>query len=106
MTAALSPDGKFLALLNNGFGSAESNYQQSIAILDLATNQLRDFPDARLAPNAKQSYFVGLAWNDSGTELYASLARSPTLRARSRATQATASPSIALPMEHCRPTAF
>ena len=72
VTAALSPDGKFLALLNNGFGSAESNYQQSIAILDLATNQLRDYPDARLAAKAKQSYFVGLAWNDSGTELYAS----------------------------------
>ncbi len=72
VTAAVSPDGKFLALLNNGFGSAESNYQQSIAIFDLTTNQPRDYPDSRLAENAKQSYFVGLAWNDAGTELYAS----------------------------------
>ena len=61
-------------LLNNGYGSAESNYQQSIAVLDLATNQLRDFPDARLAPHARQSYFVGLAWSSDGNELYASMA--------------------------------
>ena len=40
VTVALSPDGKFLALLNNGYGSAESEYHQSIAILDLATNKL------------------------------------------------------------------
>jgi len=74
VTAALRPDGKFLALLNNGYGSAESNYQQSIAILDLATNQLRDFPDSRLARSAKQTYFVGLAWSANGPELYASMA--------------------------------
>jgi DNA-binding beta-propeller fold protein YncE len=73
VTAVLSPDGKFLALLNNGYGSAESEYRQSVAILDLATNKLTDFPDARLAVHAKQSYFVGLAWNSNGSELYASI---------------------------------
>ena len=55
---AVRPDGKYLALLNSGYGSVESNYEQSIAILDIATNQLRDFPDSRLSVNAKQSYFV------------------------------------------------
>ena len=74
VTAVLSPDGKYLALLNNGFGSAESNYRQSIAVLDLATNQLRDFPDARLGPHAQQTYFLGLAWSADGRELYASMA--------------------------------
>ena len=74
VTAALSPDGKFLALLNNGYGSAESNYQQSIAILDLRTNQLKDFPDSRLAPRARQTYFLGLAWSSHGDEVYASMA--------------------------------
>ena len=69
----MSPDGKHLAMLNNGYGSVESDYHQSIAILDLATNKLRDFPDSRLARGAKQSYFIGLAWNDAGTELYASI---------------------------------
>jgi DNA-binding beta-propeller fold protein YncE len=74
VTAVPSPDGKYLALLNNGFGSAESNYQQSIAVLDLATNQLRDFPDPRLGPHAQQTYFLGLAWRADGHELYASMA--------------------------------
>ena len=74
VTAALSPDGKYLALLNNGFGSAQSNYQQSIAVLDLATNQLHDFPDSRLSTGAKQTYFIGLAWSADGAELYASIA--------------------------------
>ena len=74
VTAALSPDGKYLALLNNGFGSAESDYRQSIAVLDLRSNRLRDFPDARLATHARQTYFLGLAWSGDGSELYASMA--------------------------------
>jgi hypothetical protein len=74
VTVALSPDGKYLALLNNGFGSAESNYRQSIAVLDLASDHLRDFPDARLATHAQQTYFLGLAWSADGKELYASMA--------------------------------
>ncbi len=72
--AALSPDGKHLALLNNGRGTAESNYDQSIAIVELATNQLRDFPDPRLKLDARQTYFLGLAWSSDGKELYASIA--------------------------------
>jgi DNA-binding beta-propeller fold protein YncE len=71
---ALSPDGKYLAILNNGYGTAESRYQQSIALLDLATNRLHDFPDPRLGRDAKQTYFLGLAWSSDGKELYASMA--------------------------------
>ena len=71
---ALSPDGKYLAILNNGYGTAQSNFQQSIALLDLASNQLRDFPDPRLALHARQSYFLGLAWSSDGASLYASMA--------------------------------
>ena len=71
---ALSPDGKYLAILNNGYGTPGSSFQQSIALLELATNQLRDFPDPRLALHAKQSYFLGLAWSSDGTNLYASMA--------------------------------
>ncbi len=70
---ALSPDGRYLAILNNGYGTAESNFQQSIALLDLASNQLRDFPDPRLGLHAKQSYFLGLAWSSDGADLYASM---------------------------------
>jgi YVTN family beta-propeller protein len=71
---ALSPDGKYLAILNNGYGTAESKFQQSIALLDLASNQLRDFPDPRLALHARQSFFLGLAWSSDGGNLYASMA--------------------------------
>ena len=71
---ALSPDGKYLAILNNGYGTAESRFQQSIALLNLATNQLQDFPDSRLGQDAKQTYFLGLAWSSDGRELYASMA--------------------------------
>jgi DNA-binding beta-propeller fold protein YncE len=71
---ALSPDGKYLAVLNNGRGTVESQYQQSIAILELATNQLRDFPDPRLKVNARQTYFLGLAWSSDGKEIYTSIA--------------------------------
>jgi len=74
VTMALSPDLKYLAILNNGHGVAESKYQQSIAILDLATSELHDFPDARLALEARQTYFLGLAWSGDGRELYASMA--------------------------------
>ena len=35
---ALSPDGKYLAILNNGYGTEESDFQQSIATLKLATS--------------------------------------------------------------------
>ena len=74
VTAALSPDGKYLALLNDGFGSAESDYRQSISVLDLSSNQLRDFPDSRLGTLAQQTYFLGLAWSGDGHELFASMA--------------------------------
>jgi Lactonase, 7-bladed beta-propeller len=70
---ALSPDGKYLATLNNGYGTAESNFQQSIALLDLTNNELHDFPDSRLALVARQTYFLGLAWSSDGKELYASM---------------------------------
>ncbi|HEV2425940.1 MAG TPA: beta-propeller fold lactonase family protein [Terriglobia bacterium] len=74
LTAALSPDGRYLALLNNGFGTAESGDQQSIAILDLNSGALTDFPDARLGRRAHQSYFLGLAFSGDGQEIYASMA--------------------------------
>jgi YVTN family beta-propeller protein len=70
--AALSPDGKYLAILNNGFGTEESDYQQSIAVYDLASNRVTDFPDERLAHNSHQDYFLGLAFSADGSKLYAS----------------------------------
>src|SRR5271157_1921067 len=72
-TIALSPDGRYAALLNQGYGTQESGGRQSIAILDLSSNQLRDFPDDRLAGDAHQSYFIGMAFSSDGKHLYASM---------------------------------
>ncbi|HZR30006.1 MAG TPA: beta-propeller fold lactonase family protein, partial [Terriglobales bacterium] len=73
VTLAMSPDGHYVAALNAGYGTAESNFQQSIAILNLASNQVADFPDTRLGQHAHQSYFEGLAFSKDGSKLYASL---------------------------------
>ena len=74
-TIALSPDGRYTALLNQGYGTQETGARQSIAILDLSNNQLRDFPDDRLsdATSTRQSYFIGLAFSSDGGHLYASM---------------------------------
>jgi DNA-binding beta-propeller fold protein YncE len=72
-TMVLSPDGRYAALLNYGYGTQETLAQQSIAVLDLKTNQIADFPDTRLSDHALQSYFIGLAFSSDGKHLYASL---------------------------------
>jgi len=74
-TIALSPDGRYAALLNQGYGTQETGARQSIAILDLSNNQLHDFPDARLSDDysTRQSYFIGLAFSSDGKHLYASM---------------------------------
>jgi DNA-binding beta-propeller fold protein YncE len=75
-TIALSPDGRYAALLNQGYGTEQSKVRQSIAILDLSNNRLRDFPDDRLRGDEKstlQSYFIGLAFATDGKHLYASM---------------------------------
>ena len=71
---AVSPDGRYVAVLNNGYGTPQSDGKESIAILDLQTNQVADFPDKRLARNAKQTYYLGLAFSPDGKHLYASMA--------------------------------
>jgi hypothetical protein len=74
-TIAVSPDGRYAALLNQGYGTQESGARQSIGILDLSNNQLRDFPDDRLSDDysTRQSYFIGLAFSSDGKHLYASM---------------------------------
>ena len=74
-TIALSPDGRYAALLNQGYGTQETGARQSIAILDLSDNELHDFPDDRLSDDysTRQSYFIGLAFSRDGKHLYASM---------------------------------
>lgn len=72
-TIALSPDGRYAALLNDGYGTQETLATQSIAVLDLKTNALTDFPDQRFGENVHQSYFLGLVFGSDGKHLYASV---------------------------------
>jgi DNA-binding beta-propeller fold protein YncE len=72
-TMVLSPDGRYAALLNYGYGTQQAMAHQSISVLDLKTNQITDFPDTRLSDTAHQSYFVGLAFSSDGKHLYASM---------------------------------
>jgi DNA-binding beta-propeller fold protein YncE len=74
-TIAISPDGRYAALLNDGYGTQESMATQSIAVLDLKTNQLTDYPDKRFSEEERthQSYFLGLVFGSDGKHLYGSV---------------------------------
>ena len=74
-TITISPDGRYAALLNDGYGTQESMATQSIAILDLKTNQIADYPDERFSEEERthQSYFLGLVFSSDGKHLYASV---------------------------------
>jgi DNA-binding beta-propeller fold protein YncE len=73
LSLAVSPDGRWVVSLNAGYGVAESNYAQSLAVLNTATGEVKDFPDARVGERARQSFFSGLAFSTDGTKVYASL---------------------------------
>jgi DNA-binding beta-propeller fold protein YncE len=70
---AVSPDQRYVAVLNNGYGSYTSGQRQSVAILDVATNQLTDFPEPLMASGAAQTFFHGMAFSNDGRRLFASV---------------------------------
>jgi DNA-binding beta-propeller fold protein YncE len=72
-TMVVSPDGRYAALLNDGYGIQETQSHQSISVLDLKSNQIMEYPDKRLGDDAHQSYFIGLAFSSDGKHLYASV---------------------------------
>ena len=74
MSMAVSPDGRYAATLNGGYGTAESHYDESVLVVDLESGQPVDFPDARTGLRAHQTLYQGLAWSSDGKHLYASMA--------------------------------
>ena len=72
-TMVVSPDGRYAALLNDGYGTQETLAHQSISVLDLKTNQIVEYPDQRFSDEAHQSYFLGLVFSSDGKHLYASV---------------------------------
>ena len=73
MSMAISPDGRYVVTVNAGFGSFESQYKQSLAVLDTRSGSVADFPDDRTLVNAKQTLYSGLAFSRDGAHLYASV---------------------------------
>jgi hypothetical protein len=72
--AVISPDARFAVFLHSGYGAYTSAERQSLTVLNLETNSIHDFPDDRLGSDAKQTYFLGLAFSLDGQHLYASMA--------------------------------
>jgi DNA-binding beta-propeller fold protein YncE len=80
MSLAVSPDRRWVVSLNAGYGSFESGYMQSLAVLDAHTGAARDFPEPRTLLTTSQAFFAGLAFSPDGTRVYASLASSSDLQ--------------------------
>jgi len=48
-TIAVSPDGRYAAMLHAGYGTQEDRGHQSISVVNLETSQVADFPEKTLA---------------------------------------------------------
>jgi DNA-binding beta-propeller fold protein YncE len=74
ITMAVSPDRRYVVTVNAGYGTFESQYQQSLAVMDTQTGKVMDFPDDRTALTDKQGLYSGLAFSADGRHVYASMA--------------------------------
>jgi DNA-binding beta-propeller fold protein YncE len=73
MSMAVSPDGRYVVTVNAGYGTFESGYMQSLAVMDTQTGAVADFPDDRTMVRAKQTLYSGLAFSRDGRHVYASM---------------------------------
>ena len=73
VSMAVSPDGRWVVTVNGGYGSYESKYAQSLAVLDTLTGKVVDSPDLRTVRDSPQVLFSGLAFSADGTKLYGSI---------------------------------
>jgi YVTN family beta-propeller protein len=74
ISMAVSPDGRYVVTVNAGYGTFESQYEQSLAVLETQTGKLTDFPEGRAPARARQTLYSGLAFSRDGSRLYASMA--------------------------------
>jgi len=70
---AVSPDGRYVAMVNTGYGTYESHYMQSIAVYDSTTHRLRDTRDQFAQAGMAQVLFSGVAFSRDGQRIYASM---------------------------------
>ena len=73
ISVAVSPDGRYVVTVNGGYGSYESGYDQSLAVLDTRTGRLVESPDTRTLVQSQQVLFSGLAFSPDGKTLYGSI---------------------------------
>jgi DNA-binding beta-propeller fold protein YncE len=74
MSLAVSPDGRYVVTVNAGYGTVESKYEQSLAVMDTRTGKVTDFPDDRTTTRDRQTLYSGLVFGHDGKHLYASMA--------------------------------
>ena len=70
---ATDPAGRYVVTVNGGYGSLESKYEQSLAVLDTKTGVVTDFNDSRTGQSSKQVLFSGLAFSADGMTLYGTI---------------------------------
>jgi DNA-binding beta-propeller fold protein YncE len=77
VSIAVSPDKRYVVTLNDGYGTYESRYDQSLAVYDTQTGTVVDFPDDRTQlrqrTGGKQTLYSGLAFSRDGSHIYASM---------------------------------
>jgi DNA-binding beta-propeller fold protein YncE len=79
INSAVSPNGRYVAFLNNGFGHPSSGFRKSIAIYDHANGQLSDTQEPGTGLNFNgpaniSTTYYGIAFSSSGSRLYVSIA--------------------------------
>ena len=74
ISMALSPDSRWAVTVNAGYGTYESQYRQSLAVINTATGAVVDSPEERTVVNAGQTLYSGLAFSADGKHLYGSIA--------------------------------
>ncbi len=79
INSAVSPDGRYVAFLNNGYGYATSGFRKSVAILDRINGQVSDNSEPGTGlkfdgPAKISTLFYGIAFSSNGKQLYVSVA--------------------------------
>ena len=74
VSIAASPDGHDVVTVNAGYGTWQSKYEQSLAVYDSSSGQVRDFPDARTSRKSKETLYSGAAFSRDGQHIYVSMA--------------------------------
>ena len=75
ISMAVSPDKRYVVTMNAGYGTFESHYEQSLAVLDTQTGSAGRFSRRTDRPRkAKQTLYSGLAFSRDGSHIYASMA--------------------------------